>query len=679
MKNDIKTRIDRFIKKYPEPYQFQITLNWYRKDGHHSKNYFPNNEGGNGRYYWRGTDGFDTQTGRDFIAQHYRYDEKLGLIELAYAVFDCHVPKAGENRRWKYGYRYFIPKDTRELYDALGNQTRYPFKLVSYDGYVRTPDKFAQMFAKVHYCHPQFKREFMAFAGENLQLTKCWKSHIDKDSNPWQLEFWFLYRPKTKTTGRVQKRIDELVSTTPDDLPKDVADTIKNAIDNTDRYYDKKISWLDLNNKVFRCFVGSYNGIVEDKRVYLDDKSFIVATINPSKEWVTNGSFTNRQFNFDVININDVFKLPYCGYLSDVIGDKSKSLYYLVSAMKNTELEQLANMGLHNLANHIYGHDNIAAYIKDMLGVPNKKRNILAKYGLNKKQLAYVDSQAIPKENQYGYRRIGNIDGVRNIKKYMGIDNIASLDYDTFIKYYNFVNNLDWYSRREIEYMPNDVKKKVISKLSNMQAKHDRATDVFFDTLSTYNSISRDNRPNVDIYSIKSYSELVRLHDTCVELKRLQDEERRRLYDMKEAERHALLEKKMAKLDEERSKYNYSDADFTIRLPEKLSEIVNEGSSLHHCVGGYTNSHAEGHTTIMFLRRNNDPTTSFYTIEISNDNTIKQIHGFGNKWLGNNPEAIPTVMRWLAANNLHCTDQILLSTAKGYWSGNATMVEKPII
>jgi hypothetical protein len=678
MKNDIRTRINKFIKKYPEPYQFGIILYWERKDGRHEKTYFEGNESGAGD--WKNRYVFYTSVGRDFVCQHYRYDEKLGLIELAYAVFDCHTPKKGENRRWKYSYRYFIPKGTRELYDALGNQTRYSFKLVSYDGYVSTPDKFAQMFSKVSYCRAQFSREFMAFAGDDLQLKGGWCTHIQKDSSPWLLEYWFLYKPKTKTTGKVQKTIDALVSTTPDDLPEDVADMIKNKIENPDSYYSKKMCWLDLDHKVFRCFVDSNNGIVEDKRVYIDDKGkFIVATINPSKEWVTNGSFTNRQFNFEIVNLDDVFKLPYCKYLKDVIGDKPKSLYYLVSAMKNSEIEQLANMGMHNLASHIYGRDNLAAHIKDLFGVPNKKHNILAKYGLNKKQLEYVDSQAMPKLTTYGYYRYDNPSGIKEIKEYMNIHNISSLDYDTFVKYYNFVHDLDWSARRSIERMPENVRQKVITKLSNMQAKYDSAANVFFDTLDLYNRISRENRPDVDIYNIKSYAELVRLHDTCIELKRLEDEERRRLYDMKEAERHAILEKKMAKLDEERSKFNYSDTDFTIRLPEKLSEIVNEGSSLHHCVGGYTNRHAEGHTTIMFLRRNNDPTTSFYTIEIGNNDNIVQIHGFGNKWLGNNPEAIPTVMRWLAANNLVCSDEILLSTAKGYCSGSAPLVKKPII
>ena len=39
----IKQRIDKFVKKYPEPYQFKITLSWSRKDGEHEKVYFPKN------------------------------------------------------------------------------------------------------------------------------------------------------------------------------------------------------------------------------------------------------------------------------------------------------------------------------------------------------------------------------------------------------------------------------------------------------------------------------------------------------------------------------------------------------------------------------------------------------------------------------------------------------------
>lgn len=676
MKNDIKTRIDKFIKKYPEPYQFKVTLEWKRKDGLHSKTYFKNNQSGQNRYWNRNDCGFVTTTGRDFIVQHYRYDEKLGLLELAYAVFDCHTPKEGENRRWKYGYRYFIPKDTRELYDVNGNTGNYLYMRTTYTSKTTYRYYFAQHFAAMPCVSKQFEDEFLSFAGNNLQTSLSWKSHITKGCYPWLLQYWFSYQPKTRTTGKVQKLIDELTSKELE-LTDDIKVSIQNKMNNDDAYYGKKWAWFDLGNKVFRCFVESKDDIFEDKRVYITDKQCIVTTINPQGEWVTNRSFTNNYFNFKIVNPDSVYKMPYCDYLKSVT-DNNSTVYRIISIMRHPEIEQLVNMGLCNIAKKLSKSDHIDIIAKELFGEPNQKKNILAKYGLNKKQAEYVDNRMLEEKYIYGWSNYEHR-GIAMIKQFMQINNVASLDDDTFHKYYNFVCNLDWSGKRSLESLPKDVRQKVVTKLCNMYDKHNNVITLFSDMVSAYNYINRENRPNVDVYDIKSYEELVRLHDTCIELQRLEQEERQRLYNMAEAERHAILEKKMAKLDEERSKFNYSDADFTIRLPERLSEIVNEGSSLRHCVGGYTQNHAEGRTTIMFLRKNDDPTTSFYTIEIRNDNSIQQIHGFGNKWLGNDPEAIPTVMRWLRENNLHCTDEILLSTAKGYCSGNAPLVEKPII
>ena len=45
---------------------------------------------------------------------------------------------------------------------------------------------------------------------------------------------------------------------------------------------------------------------------------------------------------------------------------------------------------------------------------------------------------------------------------------------------------------------------------------------------------------------------------------------------------------------------------------------------------------------------------------------------------GNNPEAIPTVMRWIKKNEFKCEDAILLSTAQGY-GDNGQRVPKPEI
>lgn len=52
-----------------------------------------------------------------------------------------------------------------------------------------------------------------------------------------------------------------------------------------------------------------------------------------------------------------------------------------------------------------------------------------------------------------------------------------------------------------------------------------------------------------------------------------------------------------------------------IRLPVDGAELIAEGKYLHHCVGGYVDRMAEGKTTILLIRRVEDPDTPFYTLE----------------------------------------------------------------
>lgn len=50
-------------------------------------------------------------------------------------------------------------------------------------------------------------------------------------------------------------------------------------------------------------------------------------------------------------------------------------------------------------------------------------------------------------------------------------------------------------------------------------------------------------------------------------------------------------------------------------LPKKASDIVNEGSALHHCVSTYVDRHASGTTTIVFIRNAEAPKKPLYTME----------------------------------------------------------------
>ena len=79
-------------------------------------------------------------------------------------------------------------------------------------------------------------------------------------------------------------------------------------------------------------------------------------------------------------------------------------------------------------------------------------------------------------------------------------------------------------------------------------------------------------------------------------------------------------------------------SSLVIVVPASAEEIVQEGKTLHHCVGGYAARHINGQTTILFLRRARRPERSFLTIELYEDRgrvLIRQIHGYKNEGYGN--------------------------------------------
>ena len=91
-------------------------------------------------------------------------------------------------------------------------------------------------------------------------------------------------------------------------------------------------------------------------------------------------------------------------------------------------------------------------------------------------------------------------------------------------------------------------------------------------------------------------------------------------------------------------RYQYEDEKFIIRPAKNAGEIVEEGRTLHHCVGGdmYLNNHARGFATILFLRPVAEKRVPFITVEIRGC-TIHQWYGAYDKkpmqkqidkWLG---------------------------------------------
>lgn len=645
----IKERIDRFCEKYPEPRQYGIELYWNRKDGRHEQVV-----GGTeplGRYY--GNRIVSRAVGHDIYIQHYRYDAETQLMECSYAVIRGNTPKPNDDRRWKYAERYFLPKEEKMLYDINGNNQRY-FIHASYDHYVFNGRKFFQEFSRLIVPPNTFSEAFRELTDGNPVVPPRFEGRAL--NWPWVLSEWYTCRRKP-TSGKItptQKRL--IAALERDHLDIEYVKEKVLAATKDNHYYHGYDAYFDNKANVFRTFSHGNGYFYEKKRTYIDNKGkFVFATADKDGNWKLNGSFTSSQFYSKVVNLEDVYAMPYCSYLKQI---DVKSVFDIVSVMRNNEIEQLANMGMTNLAKYFAHKDSIKKAIEKEFGEPLNKKSFCQKYRITKPQLEVVDKYG----QQKYYYTVSTLD---KMKKIFNTNDVSHMDIDSFERYYKIISTLSWGSERYfMNYHPG--KEKLFRKLCNMSEKHPNAFQVFADTHQTLCYIDRANRPDFNIEDFRSYDDLVRMHNTALEIRRLEEAERRRIDALKREERFKEMQKKMAKLDKERSAWNYEEEEFLIRLPNKLAEIPAEGTALHHCVSGYTDNHAQGRTTIMFLRRKSEPDKPFYTIEIGNDNSIRQIHGFGNRWLGNNPEAIPTVARWLRKTGLKCSDQILRCKATGY-------------
>lgn len=127
------------------------------------------------------------------------------------------------------------------------------------------------------------------------------------------------------------------------------------------------------------------------------------------------------------------------------------------------------------------------------------------------------------------------------------------------------------------------------------------------------------------------------LHDTAICFPNDFDSMHTRLSEIIIADNDRLTNEHLKKRMSERKKLEYIGNDFMIVQPSSVSEIINEGKLLSHCVGGYAERHAEGKLNILFLRKKSEPNKPFYTVEVSADFKIIQCRGYRNN-NANNPK-----------------------------------------
>ena len=428
------------------------------------------------------------------------------------------------------------------------------------------------------------------------------------------------------------------------------------------------------NREVYRVFINKKGKVTILEKNRYSNNSWRV-TSSPSVHSYYLSRDNVREKNIYAENIKE---FPALKYIADIaVGETDiKTINNIIKMLRHPIIELLCKSGYQKLAKYVSRNDTVKANIRDMLGVELKteKGSVTKLLGVSKFLLKKMDNEITHEYNHYYLRNCP----IGIMREYFEekLNNLNENDVET---YYNIFEKFEqqygnpsyyldpnsarsyWYYGHTTPRLITEENKAYMYKLIPKLAKlGPTSAGAFMDTMDVYKQLI--NRPEIDWLDFKKEEDIVRLHDNLVALLNTERE-------MQRQNRNALLQEVFEKKQEKRIKKfedTISNDTFEIIVPKNLTEITTEGQQLSHCVGGYLERHAKGETNILFLRRKEFPSTPFYTVEVDNNDYIVQIHGKFNRWLGNDPDAISFVYKWLKERELRCEDYKLLDTASGY-------------
>lgn len=155
---------------------------------------------------------------------------------------------------------------------------------------------------------------------------------------------------------------------------------------------------------------------------------------------------------------------------------------------------------------------------------------------------------------------------------------------------------------------------------SNLKATYSHYAD--------YISMIKDMDYCMDRDTVRYPKDLKAAHDKAVAEFYQEETDKRNKEVLK---KYPQIRKMEAELNE---KYGFQNENYIIIAPKSAADIVEEGRTLHHCVGGdnYLNKHNSGINFIFFLRKAATPEERYYTIELNpKNNSIVQYYGYNDR------------------------------------------------
>ena len=72
--------------------------------------------------------------------------------------------------------------------------------------------------------------------------------------------------------------------------------------------------------------------------------------------------------------------------------------------------------------------------------------------------------------------------------------------------------------------------------------------------------------------------------------------------------------------------FDFTYGNYTVVIPKSAKDIIDEGTNMHHCVGGYAPRVVNGEQYIIFIRHKDTPDKCYITAQVYNDGRIGQYY-----------------------------------------------------
>lgn len=517
---------------------------------------------------------------------------------------------------------------------------------------------------------------------------------MDMDSSK-NILTWFTYRskPKKKTGKGIKTSIATELESKPAYYENEKHEIIKlEDVKNEPGMSGMSCIWIiakiedgdGFNEDYLRAegYIRSYVTIMTpmNKHVFINKHKYeLVGMSGGAPLKVFDGQIYDPQ--------NFLSELDYYKYLKDICTGstgywRDNPLQIITRISRFPWLEQIYKSGYKKLFGKLVRSATVAADIYKGFGVEvGKNFAFMKSIGLSKGEMEWIDS----KSSNWSW-------GAPAIRMLMSQD-VGHKTYPKekvwpILDYYHFIYEDRWYKKWHTDILENAGYMGVASEApQELKERNNRYRDriIYLNSITMPNEkrfsdeldeIYRIRAGTEDCYTFnlipdincRSREDVARLHNRLLDIQLKHP----KTYGSRETRTEK--EKECKKTDEKRKWLEFDDphSDFQIMLPKSPFDLITEGEKLSHCVGSYIDDHSAGRTTVLFLRNKKTPDEPFITIEVKNGK-VEQVHGKYNWWLGNFPEAIPTVRDWAADKKLSITDVVLRSTSKDY-TGDGELV-----